>query len=122
MLLGTLGVDHGGVAHGVCGNPVGNPTRTIPSKYTSTSRARHGGASGMATGAAMQCNMPRLRILASLFVKIGSPFVVFHSVQRPGTPRCRGGTSSGIFADFKLRERTADSSTLGPISAGTYLQ
>ena len=55
---------------------------------TSTSRARHGRASGMATGAVMECNKPRLMILTSLFVKIGVSF------------RCVSGSSEAWYTQM----------------------
>ena len=69
----------------------------------------------------MESIVSRLVILASPFVKIGVSFRCVSHGSEVWYTQMPGRHTLGNFCDFKLRERTADSSTLGPISDGTYL-
>ena len=86
---------------------------------TSTSRARHGGASGIASVTEREFVVMRSTTLLSSF---WSFCLVFQAVRRSGREGRWARTLSGIFIYFKLRVWTTDSRTLGPIFASTYAQ
>ena len=65
--------------------------------YTSTSRARHGGASGRATEAAMECIVPKLMILDYLFVKIGVSFRCLSHFSEAWYTKNPGEHTLGVF-------------------------
>ena len=76
----------------------------------------------MATGAAMECNMSRMMILDSLFVKIGVSFRCDSHFSEAWYTKNPGEHTLGDFSDFKLEELTADSRALGAIFTSTHAQ